>query len=173
MAENAIWLLDQAGPDAKIVLWAHNGHVAENPTYGQGQSMGYHLREHYGGEMVIAGFDFYQGGFQAVTRTISGTYGSLANHSVGPAPVGSYEHYFHAAGMERMILDLRGVNLSLPGASWLLGPREMRSIGSVFTPSDPGQYLYPVRILDRYDLIIYFDNTSPALGLPFRYPTSW
>jgi len=27
MAENATWLLDQAGPDAKIVLWAHNSHV--------------------------------------------------------------------------------------------------------------------------------------------------
>lgn len=27
MAENAGWLLDQVGPDGKIVLWAHNGHI--------------------------------------------------------------------------------------------------------------------------------------------------
>jgi hypothetical protein len=27
MAENVTWLLDQAGPDARIALWAHNGHV--------------------------------------------------------------------------------------------------------------------------------------------------
>jgi erythromycin esterase len=32
MAENTGWLLDQAGPDAKIVLWAHNYHVGVTGT---------------------------------------------------------------------------------------------------------------------------------------------
>ena len=40
MAENAIWALDRGGPDGKIVLWDHKGHVADNPNYGAGQSMG-------------------------------------------------------------------------------------------------------------------------------------
>ncbi|MGD2122593.1 MAG: erythromycin esterase family protein, partial [Gemmatimonadota bacterium] len=82
MAENAIWLLDQAGPEAKIVLWAHNGHVADSPTSFVAGSMGYHLQQHYGDEMVIAGFDFYQGGFQAITQSSSGTYTGLDEHSV-------------------------------------------------------------------------------------------
>src|SRR5436190_23875503 len=30
MAENTSWLLEQAGPEAKIVLWAHNGHVSKD-----------------------------------------------------------------------------------------------------------------------------------------------
>jgi erythromycin esterase len=173
MAENAIWLLDQAGPEAKIVLWAHNGHVADNPTYGYAESMGYHLRQHYGAEMVIAGFDFYQGGFQAITRSSSGTYTGLNDHTVGPPPVTSYEHYFHSGGMERMVLDVRPVNLGTTATSWLAGPRLMRSIGAVYTPTNPGAYLYEVRIPAFYDLIIYFDATTSAMGLPFQYPDGW
>jgi len=173
MAENAIWLHDEAGPDSKIVLWAHNGHVADNPTYGQGQSMGWHLRNHYAGAMVIAGFDFYQGGFRAVTRQSDGSYTGLADHAVGPPPTRSYEYYFHSAGMERMVLDVRNLDLATATTSWLAGPRLMRSIGAVFTPTNPGAYLYEVSVPSRFDLIIYFENTSAAVGLPYDPPSEW
>jgi erythromycin esterase len=173
MAENAIWLHDQAEPGSKLVLWAHNGHVAYNPSFGNGESMGWHLRRHYGSEMVIVGFDFYQGGFRAVTRLSDGSYSTLANHSVGSPPSKSYEYYFHRAEMDRMILDVRGVDFSTPATSWLAGPRLMRSIGAVFTPSSPGLYLTEVSIPASYDLIIYFSNTSPAVGLPYDPPHSW
>jgi erythromycin esterase len=173
MAENAIWLLDQAGPDAKIVLWAHNGHVADNPAYGGGASMGHHLRTEYGDDMVIVGFDFYRGEFRAVTMLSSGSYGSLTEHSVGAPPTLSYEYYFHSAGLDRFILDLRGVDLGTSATSWLAGPRKMRSIGSVFAPSSPGNYLYDVSLPTRYDLIIYFDNTRAAIGLPYQPPDAW
>jgi erythromycin esterase-like protein len=29
VAENASWLLEQAGSEVKIVLWAHNGHISK------------------------------------------------------------------------------------------------------------------------------------------------
>ena len=173
MAENAIWLHEQGESDSRIVLWAHNGHVADNPTYAGGSSMGWHLRRHYGDDLVIAGFDFYQGGFRAVTRTGTGGYSGVNNHTVGPAPVGSYEYYFHSAGMERMVLDTRNVDMGTASTSWLAGPWLMRSIGAVFTPTNPGAYLYQVSIPSRYDLVIYFGNTSAAVGLPFNPPSQW
>jgi erythromycin esterase len=173
MAENTIWLLDQAGPDSKVVLWAHNGHVADNPTYGAGASMGHHLRGEYGDDMVIVGFDFYQGEFRAVTALPGGSYGSLAVHSVGVPPRLSYEYYFHSAGLERLILDLRGVDMATTATSWLAGPRKMRSIGAVFAPSNPAVYLYDVSLPSRYDLVIYFDNTRAAIGLPYQPPDVW
>jgi erythromycin esterase-like protein len=122
---------------------------------------------------VIVGFDFYQGGFRAVTGTGSGGLAGLANHTVGPAPAGSYEHYFHSAGLERMVLDTRTVDLGTTATSWLAGPHLMRSIGAVFTPATPGAYLYQVSIPSWYDLIIFFDNTSAAAGLPFDPPSGW
>jgi erythromycin esterase len=172
MAENAKWLLDQAGSGAKMVLWAHNGHVADNPDYGESVSMGYYLRRHYGDDMVIAGFDFFQGSFRAVTY-LGYSYGGVEDHLVGPAPPLSYEDYFHATGMDRMILDVRGVDLGTAATSWLAGPRLMRSIGSVYSPTNPDAYLYDVSIPSLYDLIIFFDSTSAAVGLPFQYPTVW
>jgi len=173
MAENAIWLLDQAGAGAKIVLWAHNGHVGDNPVYGGSASMGHHLRAEYGDEMVIVGFDFHHGSFRAVTVTPSGGYGPLMDHSVGQPPPSSYEYYFHAAGYERFLLDLREVDTATPATSWLAGHRLMRSIGAVFTPTRPEDYFYEVTLPTRFDLIIYFDATSAAIGLPYDPPGSW
>ena len=173
MAENTTWLLDQAGPDAKIVLWAHNGHVADNPTYGAGASMGHHLRSEYGDDMVIVGFDFYRGEFRAITALPGGSYGSLDVHSVGVPPRLSYEYYFHSAGLDRLILDLRGVDMGTTATSWLTGPRKMRSIGAVFAPSNPAVYLYDVSLPSRYDLVIYFDDTQAAIGLPYQPPDVW
>jgi erythromycin esterase len=173
MAENTIWLLDQAGPEAKIVLWAHNGHVADSPVYGGGGSLGHYLREEYGDDMVIVAFDFYQGEFRAVTELPSGDYKGLEVHSVDEPPRLSYEYYFHSAGLERLILDLRGVNMGIPATSWLAGPREMRSIGAIFTPSNPEKYFHECRLPSIFDLVIYFDHTQAAVGLPFRYPNDW
>ena len=64
MAENVTWLLDQAGPDAKIVLWVHNGHVGMSDAE-ISQSMGDYLRKQFGNQMVVFGFLFYQGSFNA------------------------------------------------------------------------------------------------------------
>ncbi len=173
MAENAKWLLDQAGPDGKIVLWAHNGHIADDPNYGESVSMGYYLRKHYSDDLVIAGFDFFQGGFRAVTYLGYSGYGGVENHAVGPAQPHSYEDYFHSAGMDRFVLDVRGVGLGTPSTSWLAGPRGMRSIGSVFSPTNADAYSRDVSVPSFYDLVIYFDSTTAAVGLPFRYPDSW
>ncbi|HEX2225486.1 MAG TPA: erythromycin esterase family protein, partial [Thermoanaerobaculia bacterium] len=46
MAENAAWILDNAPAGSKIVLWAHNGHVAKQPGW-----MGSFLAQRYGDDM--------------------------------------------------------------------------------------------------------------------------
>jgi erythromycin esterase len=174
MAENAMWLHEQAGPDAKIVLWAHNGHVADDPTFGgMGASMGHHLRAAYGDDLVIVGFDFYQGSFRAVTVHPGGGYAGLDEHSVGAPLKDSYEYYFHSAGFERFILDVRGIDLTTSATSWLAGPRKMRSIGAGFMPTSPQLYFYEVSLPTRYNLIIYFKDTHASRGLPREPPTEW
>ena len=174
MAENAVWLLEQAGPDAKIVLWAHNGHVADDPFLGgAGPAMGHHLRTEYGDDLVVMGFDFYEGDFRAVTVLAGGSFAGLEVHTVGAPLRESYEYYFHSAGLERLILDLRGIDLTTPATSWLAGPRKMRSIGAAFMPTSPQRYFYDVSLPTRYDVIIYFDDTHAARGLPREPPTVW
>ena len=168
MAENAEWILDQAGPNSKIVLWAHNGHVRSAPLW-----MGSHLHAEYGDDMVIVGFDFYQGSFQAITISGSGQYLGLDVHHVGPPPSDSYEAYFSDAKLSLMILDLRGIQFNSPETSWLEGPRAHRSIGAVFMPSHPEYYFYDARMPQEYDVVIYFQDTQAALGLPYNPPNDW
>jgi erythromycin esterase-like protein len=97
MAANVKWILDQS-PKAKIVLWAHNGHVMTSP-----HSMGGDLRRMYGNQMVVFGFSFNQGGFQAVSQGGKG----LHDFNVPPAPAGTLDATLAASGIPLLALDLR------------------------------------------------------------------
>ena len=62
MAENVAWILDQAPPGSKLVLWADNLRVA------RGVSLGAHLASRYGRRMVVLGFAFHEGRYDAVAE---------------------------------------------------------------------------------------------------------
>jgi erythromycin esterase len=164
MAENIGWLLDQAGPDAKIVLWAHNYHVS---VASNGPSMGWHLRNRYGSEMVIFGFSFYQGSFNAFSYSIvTGQYGSLTAHRAIPPPTASYEYHFRGAEIDRMFINLRQLQPSA-ATNWIFGPRPMRSIGAIYDAANPNRFFYDARLPEEFDAMIYFRETSPSVLLSF------
>src|SRR6266568_502333 len=64
MADNVKWILDHS-PGAKIVLWAHNGHVSTGGYRGY-EPMGAALRKMFGSQMLVFGFAFNEGSFQAI-----------------------------------------------------------------------------------------------------------
>jgi len=158
MAENVTWLLDQAGPDAKIVLWAHNLHVG---TYDYGlRPMGAYLRENYGDEMVVFGFSFYQGSF------ISSQWpDGLTDFSVELPPENSYEYTFHSAELPRFFLDLRRLPSDSPATNWLMTSHPLRAIGAGYDPSHAEDYFVSVILPQMFDIIIYFQDTSASLPL--------
>jgi erythromycin esterase len=161
MAENVAWLLDQAGPDAKIVLWAHNFHVsksfADSKYFADSKPMGAYLRERYGDEMVVFGFSFYQGSFS--------TLDSLTAFPVELPPENSYEYNFHSAELPRFFLDLRGLPPDSPVTNWLLTPHPYRHIGARYDPSTPEDFFLSGILPNLFDVIIYFQDTSPSLPL--------
>ena len=164
MAENVGWAFQQAGPNARMVLWAHNGHVGAIQGEGtEPKSMGSYLRDTYGSSMVIFGFSHYQGTFNARS------YGDMVLRShVLPAPLpDSYESFFHSANLPRFLVDLRGVERDLPAAAWLLGPHPVSSIGAVFGENFPGIYVRSAHLPREYDVMIYFQDTTPSMLLPF------
>ncbi len=161
MAENVAWLLQQGGPNAKIVLWAHNEHVGTAPN-GEIQSMGQDLRSQFGTAMVVLGTDFYSGSFNAYTLSGESSIGPLAVHQADTPPAGSYESYLHSAGLPRLILDLRGVPTDSPATEWLPGPRRFRRITAAYDDSHP-EYSYTLTSLpQKFDVIIYFQDTTPS-----------
>ena len=164
MAENVTWILDQACSGGKIMLWAHNGHVGTN-TYTNG-SMGDFLRQKYEKEMIILGFNFFTGSFNAVLLQNGCNFG-LREHFAVPPPENTYEYLFWSLGKPRLMLDLRGHNFNTNATSWVKGPRLFRRIGAAYQPTLPYYYFWHSRLTQEYDVIIYFQDTSPSILLPF------
>jgi len=167
MAENALWLLDRLGPDGRIVLWAHNGHVSMS-----GGSMGRYLREALGDDLVTLGFAFGGGSFNAVLSTGSG-YAGLRAHTVHDVPVGSYESYFRSAQVPRFVLDLRGRSTSSPEEAWLQGPRPFRAVGAVFDPDRPFSYFYDAELPLDFSAVVWFESTQASRILPYEPPATF
>jgi len=98
---------------AKIIVWAHNGHIAHGgmPSYA---TMGSYLRKMFGLQYVNFGFAFNKGSFQAIE---SGK--GLRDFSIGPAPDGSLDATLASAGLPIMALDLRTPPKQAVVADWL------------------------------------------------------
>jgi erythromycin esterase len=158
MAENARWLLDQSGPNGKIVLWAHNLHVSTRDRW-----MGGYLRYWYGDQMVVFGFDFYAGSFNA-NPVKAGTYPPFL---AGAPPSDSYEYVFRWSNLPRFFLDLRDPSSPPAVGSWILGPRKFRNVGSTYDVSSPSLFFYTTPLTKEYDVVVYFQDTSPSVLLPF------
>ena len=158
MAENVAWILDQAGPDAKIVLWAHNGHVGMSGD-ANFQTMGDCLRKQYGNQMVVFGFLFYQGSFNAYGTT------TLQTFHVDAPPINSYESFFHEAGLPRFFLDLRSTQPGAAASDWLLVPHPFRQIGSGYQPNVWQSGFLTAALAKVFDVVIYFQDTTVSLLL--------
>ena len=160
MAENVSWLLDQAGPNAKMVLWAHDAHVGVD--FSAGDSMGAWLRKQYGDAMVNFGLTFYRGSFNALALSPSGQFGDMAVHQAAPPPGNSYEYYLHSAGLARFALNLRGIRRGTPATDWLFGPHLLRYVGAGYTDANPEAFFRAVVLPEMFDVIVFFEDTSPS-----------
>jgi erythromycin esterase-like protein len=155
MADNVKWILDQ-NPKAKMVLWAHNGHVA---TAGFSyETMGTALRRIYGKEMIVFGFAFNQGSFQAMAQG----GGGLKNHTVPPARPDTLDAALAAAGIPIFALDLR----SAP--AWFDEPRGSRQIGAMYPEGEPHALVANLAAKQAFDALLFVETTTVARKNPGR-----
>ncbi len=163
MADNIKWIADR-NPKAKIVVWAHNGHIAYG-GYALLDSMGGHLRKMFGSHIVSFGFAFDQGGFRAVEPGKS-----LRDFTVGPAPEGSLDHALAATGFPVLALDLRTVPSTGAAADWVRAPHPSRSIGAVYSADYAIQYFLPTQATQMYDALLFVAQTTPARQVTISAP---
>lgn len=156
MAENIAWILDHEGTDAKVVVWAHNGHVTASEDQ---ELMGFHLRRQLGERMVVFGFAFNQGSFQAINGG-PGKRG-LVTFTVPPAPVGSLDETLSRTRHRIAAFDLRAPRKG-PVAEWLAAPHETRTIGAGFNDSLPGAFLARQIAPQNYNALLFVERTTAA-----------
>ncbi len=156
MAENVAWLLERAGPTARMVLWAHDLHLMTIPG-----SMGAHLRDRFHEELLVCAFAFRHGRFNACTiGQRPGDLGPPIPQQVSAPPEDSYETALHAVGLPAFIVDLRAHRSAIPG--WLRGPRPFRAVGSAYSEALASSFSLPVRLPRQSDLLVYFDESTPS-----------
>jgi len=159
MAQNIKWILDH-NPNAKIVLWAHNGHVAKDFVWGY-KTMGSALREMFGEQMVVFGFAFNQGSFQAIERGKG-----LRDFTVSLAPVGSLDATLAATGIPLLAIDLRKISKGSPIGTWWSQPHKSRNIGAMYATDMDNQFLIDMKAPESFDVLLFVDKTTAARKNP-------
>jgi erythromycin esterase-like protein len=152
MAANIQWILDQ-NPKAKIVLWAHNGHVAAAGIRGY-EPMGADLRRTFGEQMVVFGFAFNRGSFQAIGG------GSLRDWTVEAAPEGTLDAKLASAEIPVFALDLR------TAPAWFTESHRARMIGAVYSEDNQQNFWNDMVATKAYDALLFVDNTTAAKKNP-------
>ncbi len=161
MADNIAWILGHEGPDAKIVVWAHNWHVA-TVKWGAMEMMGNRLQQQFGPDLVAFGFAFNQGSFQAMGRP-----GGLQAHHVGPAPQGTLDAALAATGLSLAALDLRKLPETGPVAEWFAEPHAMREMGAGYNEAYAEQAFKNRVVQDWFDVLLFVETTTAARSNPW------
>ncbi|NQX68996.1 erythromycin esterase family protein [Paenibacillus alba] len=143
------------GPDAKVIVWAHNTHIGDaraTDMLADGMvNVGQLVREAHGEADVFAiGFGTYTG-----TVIAGSAWGApMATMQVPPAQPGSWEELMHRAGAHDQILLLNKEDPIL--GHEMLGHR---AIGVVYHPSyERGNYV-PSLMARRYDAFVHVDES--------------
>jgi erythromycin esterase len=144
-AENIQSIRAQLGPQAKILVFAHRGHIAPPPTtiFFQGRSfelppmMGSYLQRWIGKDWIKIGNFFAHDASTCGVAKLS-------------AASGSFESHLTAMQVPVYLLDLRGAPPNI--AAWLEQPRQL------FGPGPPNTY----SIGRAFDVIVHIDRVTPS-----------
>jgi len=143
----------------KIVVWAHNAHIADSREPGRRQTLGSVLRERHPHEVATVGFTTYAG-------TVGCAHewdGPPEIEVLRPAGAGSWEQAFHGTGVPRFMVTAA----ALRRAVGELAERPHREIGAVYRPGiERWNAEVPARLAERYDVIVHVDRTSALEPLP-------
>lgn len=149
--------LETQGPQARVVVWAHNSHLGDARATEMGRhgefNVGQLVRRHYGGDAVLVGFTTFDG-----TVTAARDWDEPAERrTVRPALPGSYEALLHEMAGGNAFLDLR-----TPGEfrSRLSDPRLERAIGVIYRPESERQsHYFMARLPGQFDAVMHYDHT--------------
>ncbi|MFI9595949.1 erythromycin esterase family protein [Nonomuraea sp. NPDC052265] len=112
MAGSVLWHLERSGPEARIVLAAHNAHIQKTPVSFDGRltglPMGQHLHDRLGDDYVALALTSPAGHTADMRPDENARFGfAIDNTALQPPEPGSVEAAFAEAGLGLSIADLR------------------------------------------------------------------
>lgn len=161
MADNFMWIKEQ-NPDSKLIIWAHNMHIAKTKFRNAGVPvytvMGNHLAGKLGDDYVNFGFTSYDGSFMSADlREYISSYEAL------PATGGTLEYLLNQLDEPIFILDLKRIKTDrTKDTKWLLKPIDYRHTGNLHLSGYLNNFLRQRKIADDYDYLIFIKTSTPS-----------
>jgi erythromycin esterase-like protein len=168
MFDMLLTVLEAKGPDAKMLVWAHNSHIGNASATEMGWdgqlNLGQLCKERFGADAVTIGFGTDRGTVAAAHDWDE----PMEIMSVLPARKDSVEWLFHQAGHASSLTDLRDhADLRKD----LNKPLLERAIGVVYRPATERHSHYFKAVLpNQFDAFVWFDKTTGVTPLPSNAP---
>ncbi len=118
MAQNVLWLMNKEYPNDKIIIWAHNFHIAKSEIRTNCKTMGQYLADSLGSEKIYnVAFIAYEGEF----AWFDGQY----LKKIRKPNQTSFDNLFHKTQIDNLFFDLRTLSTKEDG-KWLNEIRTLR-----------------------------------------------
>ena len=160
-------IMTHAGPDKKVVVWAHNSHIGDARYTDMGRTrgelnIGQLCRKAYGDTAALIGFGTASGTVAAASEWDA----PMETKDIRPPRSGSYEALCHDVDFERFLWDFKKEHP--PEFLQLLKQQRLeRYIGVIYRPETERASHYGYAILpDQYDAFVWFDQTQAVTALP-------
>jgi len=157
MAVNSRWIRSYIGGNAKVALWAHNGHITKRGTYA---SQGFYLAESEADRYKAIGFSFSKGKFQAI-----GSVGTLTtNNTVAEPDCESGNQVLSLTEADNFYLIFNEMDPEGLSFEYFNKYNSYLSIGALFNPNAYDPYRRYIQA-EAYDILVHFDSTVSAIPL--------
>lgn len=156
-------LLDLGGPQAKIIVWAHNSHIGDAGATAMGErgefNIGQLCRVRFRDELAAIGFSTDRGQVMAADD-----WGEPPRvKMVLPARSDSWERVLRDAAHPRALYDWRG-DKHLRDALELR--RLERAIGVIYRPdTERWSHYFDAHLGRQFDAMVWFEETNPVIPL--------
>ncbi|MHB8885605.1 MAG: erythromycin esterase family protein [Methylovirgula sp.] len=166
-----ISIMQERGPGAKAVVWAHNSHIGNAAATSMGWAGEFNIgelcRNAYSDAAVLIGFGTDRGTVAAASDWDA----PMEIKSVLPARDDGYEYLFRKTGLARSLTDWRSPKRrDLRDA--LTGPRLERAIGVVYRPETEFLSHYFEAVLpEQFDAYVWFEETHAVTPLSGAHAT--
>jgi erythromycin esterase len=174
LTENVLWTTRLFGKGTKVVLWAHNAHIAAHEGYAPdaGGGMGWQLKQSLGDEYQTVGLVFSRGEFRAKVFNAAGDVTAEPHNVVFVVdpPDGSLNRLLEKARARNYFLDFDDVGLDTDLGLWLTRERPVLGVGDLFLGVEkiPDYHYGGDRVMSptgSFDALIYLSDTHATEAL--------
>lgn len=165
VADHILWLADQAGRDANLLVWGRD--VESGRLTGEGNvvqsavPLASTLGERYRNLAFTAG----SGTVRAQPINVGQREpGGETNMQLRPPRPDSYEYVLNRATGQTLFLDFRALPKDST-ASWLQGPHPARLVSGVYSENPLGAFDTPLQFPAYYDGLLFAKRVTPATPL--------